>query len=601
MAEGDKYINASRMFLGKEQILRSLMREDANGRPFFGLNSGGSITYNTYLNPLNLNIETPKMDGIGLIPFGGKLRINCGWNPDGVFTPGPNTNKQWESNSGYNFTEITAAPFDERHIHACHSFNDNKICVIGGYGNSSTVLLDCWTYDTVNGWIETNSDFSSDLGTRAFFASCTNGNRIYIAGGQDDELGTTVFDDIWYTDDFGATFTYLCDLPVGINFSSGVIYYANGGLIIAGGSKYVSGSNVGDNLNTYFRPDSTGIWQDLGAMPTKMQGIFQNGCIWDNKLWYLCGSQLSVNIKGLFYLDLNNVGVGWTEFYDAPQARHAAGMCVFNNELHIVCGNFWNDSWCLQKEIAREDGYVSPLLQTWYNALSVKPSDELTTKLSVLMDGLDSDGVLDNTYLLAPVGFGLETDEQRLKPLVTTSGDDIVAVNSPTIASTGITGNGSTSYVNLKWNPAVDASSAQNDLSIATWVEDDIAENSVEMGGGNSGVNQNFTSRKFSDFKVYFSLNDNSNGFHSFDDTEPYYLQSVNRIAGNLRQSLNGYIVVEASSTSVAPANLDFFGCAYNADGTPALFSIKEQRLFFIGNGSVRMWQLRQRLKYLDL
>ena len=35
--------------------------------------------------------------------------------------------------------------------------------------------------------------------------------------------------------------------------------------------------------------------------------------------------------------------------------------------------------------------------------------------------------------------------------------------------------------------------------------------------------------------------------------------------------------------------------------GTPALLSTKEQRLFFIGNGAARTWQLRQRLKYLDL
>lgn len=561
--------------------------------------SGGGGTY-TYLNPLNLNNVFPKMDGVGLVPFESKLRVVGGWNPLGVFTPGPNTNKQWESTDGYDFTEITAAPWDERHTHVCHSFNDNKICVIGGLGNASTPLLDCWTYDSINGWVETNSDFSSDLGNRAWMASCANGNRIYIGGGQDDELGTNTFRDIWYTDDFGANWTKLDDLPVGIGeFSSGVMYYANGGLILTGGSKYVSGSNTGDNNKTFYRPDSTGIWQEVGTISGSMLGIYQNGCVWDNKLWFLCGSQTAVNIKGLFYSE--DYGATWTEFYDAPQARHASGMAPFNNKLLIVCGNLWNDSWCLQKETARANGYISPLLQTWYDSLSVKTSDALTTKLSIFMDGLDSDGVLDNCYLLAPVGFGLETDEQRLRPLKTTSGDDLVAISSPTIANTGITGNGSTSYVNLKWNMAVDAlAAAQNNLSLAIWVEDDIAEDRVEMGVG-SGSNQTFLSRKYADGKAYFSINDASNGFVTFNDTPDYYFKSISRSSATERVSLAGFNVTEDASNSVTEANFDMFGCAYSNAGTPIVFSTKEQRLFYIGNGLERMWQLRQRLKYLDL
>jgi hypothetical protein len=316
-------------------------------------------------------------------------------------------------------------------------------------------------------------------------------------------------------------------------------------------------------------------------------------------MWYLCGSKAAVNTKGLYY---STDGITWTALYDAPTTRHATGMTVHNDKLMFFAGNFWNDSWCIQKELVRPSGYISPLLQTWYNSLIVKTSPALTTKLSVFMDGLDSDGVLVNSYLIAPVGFGLETNEQRLRPLKTTSGDNLVAVNSPTITSTGITGNGSTSYVDLKWNMAVDATvAAQNNLSLATWVESDTPENKVEIGVF-SGTNQSFITRKFTDNNVYFSLNDAANSVQVFDDSPDYYFSSINRISSTQRNILRGFdVVVDTSSTTVAIANYDIYGCGANNAGTPALLSTKEQRLFFIGNGAARTWQLRQRLKYLDL
>ena len=566
----------------------------------FWFNSGANTQYNYYLNPLNLNVDTPKMDGVGLVSYDNKLITTGGWNPvGGVFVPGPNTNKQWEStDDGKSYIQVTDASFIPRHTHFALTLN-NKIFVGGGFGNALTPLKDVWSFTTAGGWVQTTANWDSTVGDRGFFASCVHNGNILIAGGQNDFTGTTMFTDIWQTAD-GVNFTKLCDLPVTLtDFSGGVIYSFNNKLYLVGGSKYAGGSNTNINNNTYVSDNNGATWANLGAVPTPMTGIFQNGCVWDSKMWYLCGSQSGVNIKGLYH---STDGITWTPFYDAPSARHATGMAVHNDKLIFFTGNFWNDSWCIQKETARPIGYISPLLQTWYNSLIVKTSPALTTKLSVFMDGLDSDGVLVNSYLIAPVGFGLETNEQRLRPLKTTSGDNLVAVNSPTITSTGITGNGSTSYIDLKWNMAVDATvAAQNNLSLATWVESDTPENKVEIGVF-SGTNQSFITRKFTDNNVYFSLNDATNSVQVFDDSPDYYFSSINRISSTQRNILRGFdVVVDTSSTTVAIANYDIYGCGGNNAGTPALLSTKEQRLFFIGNGAARTWQLRQRLKYLDL
>jgi hypothetical protein len=566
----------------------------------FWFNSGANTQYNYYLNPLNLNVDAPKMDGVGLVSYNNKLITTGGWSPTvGVFTPGPTTNKQWEStDDGKNYTEVATAPFAERHVHFSLVLN-SKIYVGGGSGNAVTPLKDVWSYDTINGWVQTTANWGSGVGNRYFTTSCVHNGKILIAGGQDDLSGTTMFTDIWETAD-GTTFTKLCDLPAALtHFSSGVIYSFNNKLYLVGGSKYAGGSNTDINNHTYVSDNNGTTWASLGTIPIPMTGIFQDGRVWDDKMWYLCGSQSGVNIKGLYY---STDGITWNPFYDAPSARHATGMTVHNDKLIFFTGNFWNDSWCIQKEVVRPIGYISPLLQTWYNSLIVKTSPALTTKLSVFMDGLNSDGVLADSYLIAPVGFGLETNEQILRPLKTTSGNDLIAVNFLDISSSGITGNGSNSYINLKWNMASDATvAAQNNLSLATWVESDTPENKVEIGVF-SGTNQSFISRKFTDNNVYFSLNDATNSVQVFDDSPDYYFSSINRISSTQRNILRGFDVVkDTSSTTVAIPNYDIYGCGGNNAGTPALLSTKEQRLFFIGNGAARTWQLRQRLKYLDL
>jgi hypothetical protein len=570
-----------------------------NGESYLpGTGNNPVVATQYYLNPLNLNVDTPEMDGVGLVSYDNKLITTGGWNPvGGVFVPGPNTNKQWEStDGGKNYIQVADASFIPRHTHFALTLN-NKIFVGGGFGNALTPLKDVWSFTTAGGWVQTTANWGSSVGDRGFFASCVHNGNILIAGGQNDFTGTTMFTDIWQTAD-GVNFTKLCDLPVTLtDFSGGVIYSFNNKLYLVGGAKYVSGTNVNNNDYTYVSSDNGATWTNLGAVPLPMTGIYQDGRVWDGKMWYLCGSKAAVNTKGLYY---STDGITWTALYDAPTARHATGMTVHNDKLMFFAGNFWNDSWCIQKEVVQPIGYISPLLQTWYNSLIVKTSPALTTKLSVFMDGLDSDGVLADSYLIAPVGFGLETDEQRLRPLKTTSGDDLVAVNSPTITSTGITGDGSNSYIDLKWNPTIDAVATQNDLSIAIWVEDDIAENKVEIGVF-GGTNQSFLSRKFADNNVYFSLNDSSNGSYGFDDTVDFYFISINRVSATQRNILRGPLVLIQTSNSVPSVNYDIYGCGGNNAGTPALLSTKEQRLFFIGNGAARTWQLRQRLKYLDL
>jgi len=97
-------------------------------------------------------------------------------------------------------------------------------------------------------------------------------------------------------------------------------------------------------------------------------------------------------------------------------------------------------------------GQVS-VLQPWYDSLSVKPSAGLWTDLKIMADGMNEDGDWEEADLIS-VHAALETDEQRLRPFKTTSGDDFIPTNSPTLSVEGYnSSDGSDRLIDCKWNP----------------------------------------------------------------------------------------------------------------------------------------------------
>lgn len=95
-------------------------------------------------------------------------------------------------------------------------------------------------------------------------------------------------------------------------------------------------------------------------------------------------------------------------------------------------------------------GDLQATLKTWYNSLTVKTSAAATLRLQKLFQKLEDDSNLDYDFL--QVTSGLETTEQRYKPIITSSGLNIVAVGSPSYSFVGFKPIG-TQYLNLKWNP----------------------------------------------------------------------------------------------------------------------------------------------------
>ena len=99
----------------------------------------------------------------------------------------------------------------------------------------------------------------------------------------------------------------------------------------------------------------------------------------------------------------------------------------------------------------------SSVLQPWYDSLAVKPSAGLWTDLQILADGMNTDGDWDEIDLFGIVA-ALETDEQRLMPLKTTSGESTSIVGTMNLSVNGIDNptSAANSGLDLKWNPTDD-------------------------------------------------------------------------------------------------------------------------------------------------
>lgn len=126
------------------------------------------------------------------------------------------------------------------------------------------------------------------------------------------------------------------------------------------------------------------------------------------------------------------------------------------------------------------------VLQTWYDSLSIKPSAGLWTDLKIMADGMDADGDWSEMDFMSMIAC-METDEQRLRPLKTTSGDDMVKVGSPTFDSAGVVNPspGSGNYINTKWNPVDNGVKYTLDSALFAVYGDTITStgSGVEMSG----------------------------------------------------------------------------------------------------------------------
>lgn len=243
------------------------------------------------------------------------------------------------------------------------------------------------------------------------------------------------------------------------------------------------------------------------------------------------------------------------------------------------------------------------LLLTWYNSLITKPSDTLMTDLNTLSQGLFDDGNWAKLDLFGLIA-GMETQEQRLRPLITTSGDDFVIVGTPILDANGVSDNSGTGYLDLKWNPSIDGSEyTLNSASMLSYSDQQSTLGaSFIMGGIDTSWPSDSTLGKLISTTVYGSINLDYDIQVDFPQIEGLagnsYHISIKVNAGDFTLYKNGTSDVAVVDSVAGLPNVDFFGAAINIDGvedTTANVGFFE-RHFMTGSGTINHLTVQSRL-----
>lgn len=228
---------------------------------------------------------------------------------------------------------------------------------------------------------------------------------------------------------------------------------------------------------------------------------------------------------------------------------------------------------------------VSNWNQSWSGSA---PSASVITSLNDFITGLSDCSCLNNHDILCVIG-GLESDEHRLKPILT-SGVSPIVNNGTTLNSSGSTGNGSNQYLNYKWKPlSHGVNFTQNDALIYSYNNSGNNSSGFDFGSwdGVSGASGKGLLLQVASSSIAGALN---SGLYSFNTTISGAVGFYGMKRSGSTSSYvfkNTSIITTSSASSTTRNDLEVYGNALNNAGSPGFYSPHQIGLFGAGSSSI--------------
>lgn len=308
-------------------------------------------------------------DGLGLLPFHGRLWIIGGWNPNNKIDFPKICNNEvlssidgndWtiESPNTFGFSTFDSKKHWEGRHTAGYAVYKNKMWIVGGDANQGHYMFDVWNSGDGRHWQQINAGKPVPWGPRILHHTVVLKDKLYIIGGQTmhNFTGNQGKEDVFYRDIWSTTDGVNWEevKPVEPYWSArGQI----GGCAVKDGRVYILGGGTYDTPNQPDRKFNNDVWSSDDmvhwvchtANAEWMPRQYHEVAVWDNKLWVMegCGTDKK-NRNDVWY---SEDGIKWTELSNTPwKARHAAGVTVYNGALWIIAGNNMEpDVWKLVK------------------------------------------------------------------------------------------------------------------------------------------------------------------------------------------------------------------------------------------------------------
>ena len=223
---------------------------------------------------------------------------------------------------------------------------NNKIYVIGGFGNSGATLKDVWQYDiATDTWLQKN-DFAG-AERYAAIAFVVDGNAYVGTGGNDNGY----LDDLWRYNESSDTWTTRTGLPAGSaqhenQRRESWSFVVGNKAYLGGGDGFVFGPNSTTNIAFYdiweYNP-ITNTWTQKSDMPDFIGRDFSIAGAINNKGYVGLGCNVDQNINRQSFWEYDPTNDTWTSKHDFPsQFTTDANAFVLNSQLFVAGGVKFN-------------------------------------------------------------------------------------------------------------------------------------------------------------------------------------------------------------------------------------------------------------------
>lgn len=297
-------------------------------------------TYRYTMNRRSQWVTSFNRDGNKVVQMGEYLYSYGGWTS----VPDMSYNDVYRSSGDLTRWErLPDAPWEGRHTYGIGKI-DSTLFVFGG--DYLSTRFDVWKSSNGVDFAPLAQDLESLLGPRFLYGACVHDSKLFILGGQSGLGEDSARTDVWSSNN-GSRWKRLADnLPfLGKNIAGSVASFANK-IWVVGGGYYRSADFAQRYTNQVFTSEDGSTWQQEPDAPwTPRQ--YGDLCVWNNRLWMI-GGYNEENLSDIWYMDTDGE---WHQFETPPlfEARHASGVGVYNDKLVIVCGNYLNDCWVIEK------------------------------------------------------------------------------------------------------------------------------------------------------------------------------------------------------------------------------------------------------------
>ena len=279
-------------------------------------------------------------DGNKIIQMGDYLYCYGGWTSD----PLQSYNDVYRSSGDLTIWErLPDAPWQPRHTYGIGK-KDSTLFIFGG--DVFSTVFDVWKTDDGANFTPVSQDLESVLGPRMLYGACVHNSKLYVLGGQSGLGADSALTDVWMSTNGGLWRRIANDLPfLGKNISGSVASY-KGRIWVIGGGYYRSYDPDARYTNSIYSSEDGRAWQREPDAPWKPRQ-YGDVCVWNNRLWMVAGYN-EENLSDIWYMTEDGE---WHQFDTPPEfeARHASGVAVYNDKLVVVCGNYHNDCWVIEK------------------------------------------------------------------------------------------------------------------------------------------------------------------------------------------------------------------------------------------------------------